>query len=209
MTTVERKKRDKERRHADIIDAAERLFFTKGYESITMEDIAKEAELAKGTLYLYFDNKDSLYASVLLRGVEVFIAMINEAIKSEKTGLLKTRMIGVTFYELSKRYPHYFDMIAGWDIRRFPDLGDRVRKELASRNISAFNLSVAAIQSGIDDGSIRPDLDPAQTWLFLVESTKATIRVPLPNMGESFSKLSRDEIISFTLDRLTQSIENR
>lgn len=47
--------------------AAKRVFSVKGFSKATMEDIAKEAELSPGTLYLYFKNKDELYASLSLR----------------------------------------------------------------------------------------------------------------------------------------------
>ena len=47
--------------------AAKRVFTDKGFSKATMEDIAKEAELSPGTLYLYFKNKDELYASLSLR----------------------------------------------------------------------------------------------------------------------------------------------
>src|SRR5210317_1059021 len=56
-----------ERRRQQIIVAAKRVFSEKGYSKSTMEDIAKEAELSPGTLYLYFKNKDELFASLSLR----------------------------------------------------------------------------------------------------------------------------------------------
>jgi len=54
MGIQERKKREKERRRQQIMIAAKRVFSVKGYSKATMEDIAKEAELSPGTLYLYF-----------------------------------------------------------------------------------------------------------------------------------------------------------
>ncbi len=47
--------------------AAKRVFTQKSYGKATMEDIAKEAELSPGTIYLYFKNKDELFASLSLR----------------------------------------------------------------------------------------------------------------------------------------------
>ncbi|MFH1983659.1 MAG: TetR/AcrR family transcriptional regulator [Pseudomonadota bacterium] len=47
--------------------AAKHVFAEKGFNKSTMEDIATEAELSPGTLYLYFKNKDELYASLSLR----------------------------------------------------------------------------------------------------------------------------------------------
>jgi AcrR family transcriptional regulator len=67
MGIQERKKRERERRRQQIIVAAKRVFSEKGFSKTTMEDIAREAELSPGTLYLYFKNKDELYASLSLR----------------------------------------------------------------------------------------------------------------------------------------------
>ena len=67
MGIQERKEREKERRRQQIIVAAKRVFSDKGFNKATMEDIATEAELSPGTLYLYFKNKEELYASLSLR----------------------------------------------------------------------------------------------------------------------------------------------
>ncbi len=67
MGIQERKEREKDRRRQQIIVAAKRVFSEKGFNKSTMEDIASEAELSPGTLYLYFKNKEELYASLSLR----------------------------------------------------------------------------------------------------------------------------------------------
>jgi len=67
MGIQERKERERERRRQQIMVAAKRVFSQKGYNKATMEDIAGEAELSPGTLYLYFKNKEELYASLSLR----------------------------------------------------------------------------------------------------------------------------------------------
>ena len=67
MGIKERKEREKERRRQQIIVAAKRIFSAKGFNKATMEDIAKEAEISPGTIYIYFKNKDELYASLSIR----------------------------------------------------------------------------------------------------------------------------------------------
>jgi AcrR family transcriptional regulator len=67
MGIQERRARERERRRQQIMVAAKRVFTDKGFGKATMEDIAAEAELSPGTLYLYFKNKDELYASLSLR----------------------------------------------------------------------------------------------------------------------------------------------
>jgi AcrR family transcriptional regulator len=67
MGIKERKEREKERRRQQIMVAAKRVFSVKDFNRATMEDIAKEAELSPGTIYLYFKNKEELFASLSLR----------------------------------------------------------------------------------------------------------------------------------------------
>ena len=67
MGIKERKEREKERRRQQILVSAKRVFSEKGFNKATMEDIATDAELSPGTLYLYFKNKEELYASLSLR----------------------------------------------------------------------------------------------------------------------------------------------
>jgi AcrR family transcriptional regulator len=76
MGIQERKEREKERRKQQILVAAKRVFSEKGFNKATMEDIAHEAELSPGTLYLYFKNKEELYASLSLRILQYLLLRI-------------------------------------------------------------------------------------------------------------------------------------
>ena len=84
MGIQERKNRERERRRQQIIVAAKRVFSEKGFSKSTMEDIAREAELSPGTLYLYFKNKDELYASLSLRILQ-YLNIRLEDVKKEKS----------------------------------------------------------------------------------------------------------------------------
>jgi len=83
MGIKERKEREKERRRQQIMVAAKRVFSDKGFSRATMEDIAKEAELSAGTIYLYFKNKDELCASLTLRILQ-YLQMRVEHVYNEK-----------------------------------------------------------------------------------------------------------------------------
>ena len=83
MGIQERKKRERDRRRQQIIVAAKRVFSEKGFLKTTMEDIAKEAELSPGTLYLYFKNKDELYASLSLRILQYMNIRLKDVKKEE------------------------------------------------------------------------------------------------------------------------------
>ena len=65
MNEVKPRVKDKETRIEEIQNAARKVFFEKGYQSSTIEEIAKDAGVAKGTVYFYFENKDDLYMSLM------------------------------------------------------------------------------------------------------------------------------------------------
>jgi AcrR family transcriptional regulator len=91
MGIQERKERERERRRQQIMVAAKRVFSVKGFSKTTMEDIAKEAELSPGTLYLYFKNKDELYASLSLRILQYLLIRL-EHVNTEKDLTPEQRM---------------------------------------------------------------------------------------------------------------------
>ena len=70
-------------RRQQIMVAAKRVFSHKGYEKSTIEDIAREAELSPGTLYLYFKSKDELYASLCLRVLQFINVKVDHVISEE------------------------------------------------------------------------------------------------------------------------------
>ncbi|MCG6906138.1 MAG: TetR/AcrR family transcriptional regulator; helix-turn-helix transcriptional regulator [Desulfobacteraceae bacterium] len=87
MGIQERKERERERRRQQIIVAAKRVFSEKGFSRATMEDIAKAAELSPGTLYLYFKNKDELYASLSIRILHYLLIRLEHVAKEASTDL--------------------------------------------------------------------------------------------------------------------------
>ena len=99
MGILERKEREKERRRQQIIVAAKRVFLQKGLNKTTMEDIAKEAELSPGTLYLYFKNKEELYASLSLRILQFLSIRVSQVIRVPDEGPSEKldRLIGAMY----------------------------------------------------------------------------------------------------------------
>ena len=55
----------RDQRHAELVDAAKRCFASKGYHATTVDDITRAAGVAKGTFYLYFDEKREIYYEVI------------------------------------------------------------------------------------------------------------------------------------------------
>ena len=83
MGIEERKEREKQMRRQQIMDAAKKVFASKGFGGATMENIAEEAEFSPATLYLYFKNKDELFASLNLRMLQDLITRM-EGVRDQK-----------------------------------------------------------------------------------------------------------------------------
>jgi AcrR family transcriptional regulator len=66
LSSTERRKKEKENRKNAILKVARKLFFDKGFKSVTIDNIAAKAELSKGSIYLCFDSKEEIYVQVLI-----------------------------------------------------------------------------------------------------------------------------------------------
>ncbi len=86
MSIEDRKEREKLRRQQQILVAARRVFSRQGFAGATMDDVAQEAELSPGTLYLYFKNKDELFATLCLRIFDYLIMRVEDLIADASSG---------------------------------------------------------------------------------------------------------------------------
>jgi AcrR family transcriptional regulator len=77
------KRKKREHRHQQTMVAAKHVFSVKGFNKATMEDIAAKAELSPGTLYLYFKNKDELYASLSLRVLQYLQMRLEHVVRDQ------------------------------------------------------------------------------------------------------------------------------
>jgi len=85
MGIAERRQREKKLREEQIREAAIKVFHKKGFNGATIEDIANEAELSVGTIYLYFKNKEELYASLNHRTIELLDHALDKILDDGKS----------------------------------------------------------------------------------------------------------------------------
>ena len=163
MGISERKMREKEERKKTIFDAAERLFFARSYDAVSMDDIAEETELSKPTIYLYFQDKESLYLSIVERGYRILADMMHDAVNDAANGFDKLAVIGMSFHTFVSTFPDNDRVLNTFRSGRFDNLDLERSEALCSvhrvlQEISTLNDD--AIQAGIEDGTIRSDIDP-------------------------------------------------
>jgi TetR/AcrR family transcriptional regulator len=168
MGINERRAREKKQRRNMIIEAAEKVFFAKGLDPATMDDIAKEAELSKGTLYLYFKNKEDLYLALTHRSLEQLVGMFLAAVEKHSSGLDKVRAIGRAYMEFAKRHPDKLQSMLYFASIPIEFDGDSASAlACAALGEESIQILVRALQSGLEDGSIRKDIDPPKAAVVL------------------------------------------
>lgn len=186
MSTAARRKREREERRQSIIDAAESLFFSRGYDNVSINDIAKEVELNRATIYLYFENKEALCFAVILRGVRILNSMVKNNANAA-TDSQKINAIGNTYNNFFILYPQYFQVYYYFQSGRFgfdPQSGlrrpawDDVR-EIIRLQKEIFDILHLAIKNGIKMGTIPSDINTFYAT-FLVMSTIDSMVNPSP-----------------------------
>ena len=103
---------DRERRRQAILQAARQVFARKGYEPATLEAVAREAGLAKGTLYLYFKNKEDLYFHTAVHVLESLQDSILEQAQRSAGALDRLRAIALGQFDFFVRHRDTLQLLA-------------------------------------------------------------------------------------------------
>jgi len=156
-----RRERERTARREAILDAATDLIASEGYYGLRMDAVADAAELSKGTLYLYFENKDALCAAVATRLIDTFLPFLRSALDDASTGLDAIRALLHAYYDFTQDHPHHFRFALAWLSagERMDDSTDAFQT-YRGRVGHMLSLVAASLERGQADGSIRPDLDP-------------------------------------------------
>lgn len=155
----------KEKRKSEILHAARESFITKGLVETTMDHIAKEVKITRRTLYRYYQTKEELAFEIEIMLFEELYKFQNEIYKTlEGNGL---RKIELYFNELASyveenssviKYSGEFDYYFRGEYP-YLELTNRFKNMISSNDYILEEL----IKDGIEDGSIRKDVDPVLT----------------------------------------------
>lgn len=213
MGIAERKEREKEQKKNAIIDAAEKVIFTKGLEAATMDEIADVAEFSKGTIYLYFKNKEDLYFAIHARGLQLLRQMFEQAVKSKKTGIDQVLAIGKAYYGYSKKHSDYYKAMVYYDCHPVKNESDSVFAEQCNiEGEEVLKLIAVTIQKGIEDKSIRSDVDPKRTAVILWGQSMGMIQLQSMKDHHDFGErlnINFEELIHESFDMMIQAIKNQ
>lgn len=172
MGSDERRRQEKEIKRKDIIDAAERIFFSKGYEKASMDEVAREAEYSKRTVYIYFNSKEQIYFEIMMRGYNLLTRMIEENLtdKNPQSAVEELQCIFFTFFRFSREHKEYFKAIMEYETKE-PDkqagIENEAREECYRMGEQIFGYITHALHRGKEEGILREGIDEEKTALIL------------------------------------------
>jgi len=203
MGIAERKEREKLQRRNDIIDAAEKVLFSRGFESATMDEIAEMAELSKGTLYLYFKSKEDLQFAIFMRGSDILMKMMKDNLSPDSKGYQRLLELADSFIRFSRENRNYFSLFMYYEGNRMGALNiDQVQLQVyLKEDDSPLTLVTQQVIMGMQDGSLRDDL-AAEVFSATLWSQMLGVLIVLNNKADLYEifNLKADEILQTHLE---------
>ncbi len=151
-----------EERPQQILDAALDVFGERGLSDARLEDIAKQAGVSKGTIYLYFPNKEALFREVVRSTLVARIERAEHEVQASETehaaAQLESFMREWWAFLQQRTSGTIYRLVIG-ELHRFPDLAEFYAKEVVQR---ALNLLGGIVRRGVERGEFR-DVDPFTT----------------------------------------------
>lgn len=147
--------KDHDTRQNEILDATQRLIYTKGYEQMTIQDILDILQISKGAFYHYFDSKQALLEALVERTLDDALEMIIPVMQDPNLKSLE-------------KLERYFSLIARWKVEQkdymlalmsvwYSDDNAIVRQKLdTSSTVKVIPLLTSLIHQGIEEGILKP-----------------------------------------------------
>jgi AcrR family transcriptional regulator/DNA/RNA-binding domain of Phe-tRNA-synthetase-like protein len=170
-----RLERRKARTVSAILDAAERHFLERGYESTKVDAIAHDADVAVGSLYNHFGGKEALYRALVERALDLFEAYMDDDRDTELSALEQTLDIAGRLARFARERPGQMRLLCLIEPAPDPhheltEVSQRVTKSMADRE----RRTAALIEVAIRRGQVRP-IEPRAAAAFLWSAWKGML----------------------------------
>lgn len=193
MGITERREREKERRRNEILDAAEKVFFSEGLDNATMDDVAAEAELSKGTLYIYFKSKRELYLGINARGLNILREILEKVNEVPDSGLEKLKKMSFAYRDFANQYPDYFNALLYFQkIESENGLEKELAVKVRRMGEQVLQIIENVIRQGLQDDSIKCKTEPLKLSYLLWGQTTGVIQM--------ISRLKNDSLQTLTFE---------
>lgn len=143
-------------KHALILTAATKVFAKKGFFNARISDIAKEAKIADGTIYLYFNNKHDILISIFEKELGAIHTQTLEMVEKEDDAEAMLRIFIVNYLRAMKKNK-FFAGVMQLELRQT----DKQIKEYRNNQFAGYvNMLAKIISLGQEQNVFRSDLNP-------------------------------------------------
>jgi TetR/AcrR family fatty acid metabolism transcriptional regulator len=187
----------KEYRVREILESARRVLARHGMQGTTVDRVAEEAKIAKGTIYLYFPSKDELVRAAVLDGLH---GMIAETVRSDDPSLPpleRIRALIRTQYRIQASNQDFLKtLIIGnsWNI----ELEAHAGSEFMRVYNDFLDFTGGILKEAIDRGAIRP-IDPTFAAFMLGEMITGSLRRRLLKLASTPVESDADAVVDLFL----------
>jgi len=162
-----------------IKNIARDLFFSKGFENTSIDEIAKQANISKTTLYGYLRSKEELFLSIHIDGMKLRIKQLEDEMNSKVTGYEKIYTFGKVYFEFYQQNKGYFKLHLYEDYNSINSekVGEELYKEFDARLNELIALVKSAFELGIQDSSLKSNLNVGYCDKFLAYNLRTMLNV--------------------------------
>jgi TetR/AcrR family transcriptional regulator, fatty acid metabolism regulator protein len=141
-------------KHQQIIDAAIRVFARAGYYNSRVSDIAREAGIASGTIYLYFKTKDEILVTLFREKMAEWVAHVRKEIAGVTDPVARIRRLVALHFTVLEANPALAEVVQV-ELRQ----GHKFFRGASAHEVSAyFDLIGSVLEEGVASGQLRNDL---------------------------------------------------
>ena len=149
-----------------ILRAAVEEFADNGFEHTSIQQIAKKANISVGSVYKYFENKETLFTMVIQTGLFSLEDLLNNLSESDEDIFFKAEKIIKTIIQFSKTQPEYIKLYNHITTSNNSKLIDMLSQRIEAISASIYTVAISKAQK---TGDVRNDINPAM-FAFLLDN---------------------------------------
>ncbi len=167
LKVMNRRKLRQKNHAAQILEAGEKLFAKKGFYPTTMEEVARAAGLAKGTIYLHFDDKRNLFFSIIEKKLDILLEKIEKEMRKDEFPSQRIKLaIGIHLRFLEENRD-FFKIMQALPESLKQEMERKLKGRVIEKQSRYVEILDQLIRKGIRNQEIKP-LDSRKLAVILV-----------------------------------------
>ena len=146
-----------------ILYHAEEMMRVEGLSQLSMNHLANRANVAKGTLYIYFKNKEDVIGQVTIKARECLLEYFQKAANREEEPIGKIRSLLMSMLDFRRDHPLYMDLVSFYEVNR--DLVETDELQASSQAITDFVYDL--LRHAQSAQFVDADIDVAETTMMM------------------------------------------